>query len=452
MLTKRIIPCLDVNAGRVVKGVHFLQLRDAGDPVEVARRYEADGADELVSSILPPVTKGRDIILDVVRRVSEQLFMPFTVGGGIRTLDDATRLIQSRCRKSQHQFRRREESQPGDGKSPASFGRCATVVNIDPRRVTTTGREVWEVHINGGRVPTGLEAVAWAKRVEELGAGEIVLTSMDADGTKNGYDLPMLEAVANSVGIPVVASGGAGHPSHLMDAFRVGADAALAASIFHYNEYSIPATKRFLAEHGGCRSSRLIDIIRSEAREVRPWPPTTMKHWLSISACPPKARKEPEVNKLFRAVMKHEGSDLHLKAGLPPMMRHKGVIKKMDLPPLMQEHMEKLLTPILSDKAKVVFEETGGADFAHVIGNDECRFRVNLLKQRGKWSLVARRVSNKIPTFEGLAPAAVDRKNWCHYDQGLIILAGVTGSGQIDHHCVDAGLHQRARTGPHPDH
>jgi cyclase len=130
------------------------------------------------------------------------------------------------------------------------FGRCATVVNIDPRRVQKDGREIWEVHINGGRIPTGLEAVSWAKRVEELGAGEIVLTSMDADGTKNGYDLPMLEAVTKAVGIPVVASGGAGHPEHLVEAFRAGADAALAASIFHYNEYSIPVTKRFLAERG----------------------------------------------------------------------------------------------------------------------------------------------------------------------------------------------------------
>jgi cyclase len=249
MLTKRIIPCLDVYAGRVVKGVHFLQLRDAGDPVEVARRYEADGADELVFLDITATHEGRDIILDVVRRVSEQIFMPFTVGGGIRTLDDATRLIQAGAEKVS--INSAAVKNPNLVAEVArKFGSCATVVNIDPRRVTTNGREVWEVHINGGRVPTGLEAVAWSKRVEELGAGEIVLTSMDADGTKNGYDLPMLEAVTHAVGIPVVASGGAGQPSHLLDAFRVGADAALAASIFHYNEYSIPATKRFLAEHG----------------------------------------------------------------------------------------------------------------------------------------------------------------------------------------------------------
>jgi cyclase len=249
MLTKRIIPCLDVNRGRVVKGVHFLQLRDAGDPVEVARRYEADGADELVFLDITASHEGRDIILDVVRRVSEELFMPFTVGGGIRTLDDATRLIQAGAEKVSINSAAVKNSNLVT-EVARKFGSCATVVNIDPRRVVTDGRELWEVHINGGRVPTGLEAVAWAKRVEALGAGEIVLTSMDADGTKAGYDLPMLEAVAGAVGIPVVASGGAGQPSHLFDAFRAGADAALAASIFHYNEYSIPATKRYLADRG----------------------------------------------------------------------------------------------------------------------------------------------------------------------------------------------------------
>lgn len=249
MLTKRIIPCLDVNRGRVVKGVHFLQLRDAGDPVEVARRYEADGADELVFLDITASHEGREIMIDMVRRVSEEIFMPFTVGGGIRTLEDAVRLIQAGAEKvSVNSAAVRD---PGLITQIArKFGNCATVVNIDPRRVRKDGREVWEVHINGGRVPTGLEAVAWARRVEELGAGEIVLTSMDADGTKSGYDLPITEAVANAVGIPVVASGGAGHPQHLVDAFRVGADAALAASIFHYDEFSIPVTKKYLAERG----------------------------------------------------------------------------------------------------------------------------------------------------------------------------------------------------------
>ncbi len=207
MLTKRIIPCLDVDRGRVVKGVNFLQLRDAGDPVEVARRYEQDGADELVFLDIRASHEGRDILLDMVRRVAEQIFMPFTVGGGIRTLEDATRLIQAGAEKV--------SINSAAVKTPElitavaeKFGRCATVVNIDPRRVMKDGREVWEVHVNGGRVPTGLEAVAWARRVEALGAGEIVLTSMDADGTKAGYDLPMTRAVAEAVGVPVVASGG----------------------------------------------------------------------------------------------------------------------------------------------------------------------------------------------------------------------------------------------------
>ena len=258
MLSKRIIPCLDVDRGRVVKGVNFLQLRDAGDPVEVARRYEADGADELVFLDISASHEGREILLDVVRRVSEQIFMPFTVGGGIRTLDDATRLIQAGAEKVS--INSAAVRTPHVVTEVArKFGSCATVVNIDPRRVRKPrpsplvgeGEVWWEVHINGGRVPTGLEAVAWARRVAELGAGEIVLTSMDADGTKAGYDLEMTRAVADAVRIPVVASGGAGNPEHLYEVLtRGGADAALAASIFHYNEFPIPATKRYLAERG----------------------------------------------------------------------------------------------------------------------------------------------------------------------------------------------------------
>jgi cyclase len=249
MLTKRIIPCLDVDRGRVVKGTNFVGLRDAGDPVEVARRYDEQGADELVFLDISATHEGRAFLLDMIRRVAETIFMPFTVGGGIRTLDDATQIIQAGAEKV--------SLNSAAVKTPdlirevsRKFGRCATVVNIDPKRVQRDGREVWEVHVNGGRVPTGLEAVAWAKRVEELGAGEIVLTSMDADGTKNGYDLPMVEAVGRAVNIPVVASGGAGSPEHLWRAFQAGADAALAASIFHYNEYSIPDTKAYLAARG----------------------------------------------------------------------------------------------------------------------------------------------------------------------------------------------------------
>lgn len=249
MFTKRIIPCLDVDRGRVVKGTNFVGLRDAGDPVEVARRYDEQGADELVFLDISASHEGRAIMLDMVRRVAEQIFMPFTVGGGIRTIDDATQLIQAGAEKV--------SLNSAAVKTPElisqvsrKFGNCATVVNIDPRRVQRDGREFWEVHVNGGRTPTGLEAVAWARRVVELGAGEIVLTSMDADGTKNGYDIPMLEAVSRAVNVPVVASGGAGNPEHLRLAFEAGADAALAASIFHYNEYSIPDTKAYLASRG----------------------------------------------------------------------------------------------------------------------------------------------------------------------------------------------------------
>jgi cyclase len=249
MLTKRIIPCLDVDHGRVVKGTNFVGLRDAGDPVEVARRYDEQGADELVFLDISASHEGRAILLEMVRQVAEQVFMPLTVGGGIRSLEDATQLIQAGAEKVSLNSAAVRDPELISAVS-RRFGRCATVVNIDPKRVRKDGREFWEVQINGGRVPTGLEAVAWARRVEELGAGEIVLTSMDADGTKAGYDLAMLAAVSRAVNIPVVASGGAGHPEHLRQAFEAGADAALAASIFHYNEFSIPDTKAYLAARG----------------------------------------------------------------------------------------------------------------------------------------------------------------------------------------------------------
>jgi imidazole glycerol-phosphate synthase subunit HisF len=250
MLTKRIIPCLDVKLGRVVKGVHFIGLQDVGDPVTIAKRYEAEGADELVFLDITATHEGRDIMVDIVRRVAEVIFMPYTVGGGIRTLADATMLIQAGAEKI--------SLNSAAVKTPdlicevsKKFGSCATVVNIDPKRVkNAAGEEVWEVFVNGGRVATGLEAIAWAKEVEQRGAGEIVLTSMDADGTKQGFDLPILKAVSEAVRIPVVASGGAGSPEHFRQAFEAGADAALAASIFHYEETSIAATKRYLASHG----------------------------------------------------------------------------------------------------------------------------------------------------------------------------------------------------------
>ena len=245
MLMKRIIPCLDVDRGRVVKGTNFLDLRDAGDPVAVARKYQEQGADELVFLDIAATHEGRAIMLDVVRRVAEEVFMPFTVGGGIRTLDDATQLIQAGAEKVS--LNSAAVRNPGLVAEVARrFGSCATVVNIDPKRVNGE----WVVHVNGGRVPTALRALEWAVEVERLGAGEIVLTSMDADGTKSGYDLEMLRAITAVVSIPVVASGGAGCPEHLYDAFEAGADAALAASIFHYNEYTIPDTKDYLAARG----------------------------------------------------------------------------------------------------------------------------------------------------------------------------------------------------------
>jgi cyclase len=250
MLAKRVIPCLDVDRGRVVKGTNFVQLRDAGDPVEIAARYEEEGADELVFLDITASHEGRDIMLDVVRRTAEQVFMPLTVGGGIRTLEDIRALLKAGCDKvsinsaaCKHPEFVREAA--------LRFGSQCIVVNIDPKRMNYGGHLVWEVHINGGRKPTGLEAVAWAKRVEELGAGEIVLTSMDCDGTKDGYDLEITAAVSRVVSIPVVASGGAGRPEHLADAIALGhADAALAASIFHFGTYTIRETKQIMAGRG----------------------------------------------------------------------------------------------------------------------------------------------------------------------------------------------------------
>ncbi len=250
MLAKRVIPCLDVNRGRVVKGTNFLNLRDAGDPVEVAARYEQEGADELVFLDITASHEGRDIMLDVVRRTAEVIFMPLTVGGGIRTLDDIRALLNAGSDKVSIKSAACREPDLV-ARAARRFGSQCIVVNIDPKRVIKDGREVWEVHINGGRIPVGLEAVAWAREVERLGAGEIVLTSMDADGTKDGYDLEITRAVSEAVSIPVVASGGAGSPDHLADAILLGgADAALAASIFHYGEYTIQQTKQVMRDRG----------------------------------------------------------------------------------------------------------------------------------------------------------------------------------------------------------
>jgi len=250
MLAKRVIPCLDVDRGRVVKGTNFLHLRDAGDPVDVARRYEEEGADELVFLDITASHEARSIMIDVVARTAEQVFMPLTVGGGIRTVDDIRALLNAGCDKvsiNSAAVRRPEFVR----EAARRFGSQCIVVNIDPKRVKRDERTVFEVHINGGRVATGLEAVEWARRVEQLGAGEIVLTSMDCDGTKDGYDLEITRAVCDNVSIPVIASGGAGRPEHLADAVTMGhADAALAASIFHFGEFTIRETKQCMADRG----------------------------------------------------------------------------------------------------------------------------------------------------------------------------------------------------------
>ena len=250
MLAKRVIPCLDVDRGRVVKGTKFLELRDAGDPVEVAARYEAEGADELMFLDITASHEGRATMIDVVRRTAEVIFMPLTVGGGIRTVDDIRELLKAGCDKVS--INSAACKNPEFVRQAARrFGNQCIVVNIDPKRVQKNGVETWEVHINGGRIPTGLEAVPWAQEVQRLGAGEIVLTCMDADGTKNGYDLEMTAAVSRAVTVPVVASGGAGKPEHLADAILVGhADAALAAGIFHFGQYTIRQVKETMRERG----------------------------------------------------------------------------------------------------------------------------------------------------------------------------------------------------------
>jgi len=250
MLAKRIIPCLDVDKGRVVKGVNFVGLRDAGDPVEVARRYERQGADELVFLDITASHEERDILLDVVRQTAEQVFMPLTVGGGVRTLDDCRALLTAGADKvSINSAAVRDPD--FIGAAARRFGSQCIVVAIDPRRMRAAGGERWEVHVRGGRERTGLQAVAWAREVEARGAGELLLTVMDADGTQRGYDVEITRAVAEAVGIPVIASGGAGGPDDLYQVLTAGkADAALAASIFHFGRYTVGQVKAYLAERG----------------------------------------------------------------------------------------------------------------------------------------------------------------------------------------------------------
>ncbi len=250
MLAKRIIPCLDVDKGRVVKGVNFVSLRDAGDPVEVAHEYELAGADELVILDITASHEGRDTMVDMVRETAEKVFMPLTVGGGIRTLDDCRTMLNAGADKVSINSAAIQNPQFITD-AAKRFGRQCIVVAIDPKRVIEDGREVWDVHINGGRIPTGKQAVGWAQEVERLGAGEILLTVMDADGTCEGYDIEITRAVSEAVDIPVIASGGAGSPEHMRAVLAEGkADAALAASIFHFGTYSIQDTKQYLADHG----------------------------------------------------------------------------------------------------------------------------------------------------------------------------------------------------------
>ncbi|MCY2927169.1 MAG: imidazole glycerol phosphate synthase subunit HisF [Planctomycetota bacterium] len=251
MLAKRIIPCLDVDKGRVVKGVNFLNLRDAGDPVEVARRYEREGADELVFLDITASHESRDIILDVVARTAEQVFMPLTVGGGVRTIEDVRNLLNAGADKVS--VNSAAINDPDFITAAAKrFGSQCVVVAIDPKRIkTASGEEFWDVHVHGGRKPTGRGAVEWAQEVERRGAGEILLTVMDADGTCEGYDIEITAAVAGAVSIPVIASGGAGSPEHMYQVLSAGrADAALAASIFHFGQYTIGETKAYLAQRG----------------------------------------------------------------------------------------------------------------------------------------------------------------------------------------------------------
>jgi cyclase len=247
MLAKRIIPCLDVNAGRVVKGVNFVELRDAGDPVEIAARYDEQGADEITFLDITASSDDRDIILHVVERVAEQVFIPLTVGGGVREVADVRRLLNAGADKVSMNTAAVNNPQLV-AEASGKVGSQCIVVAIDAKQ-TAPGR--WEVFTHGGRKNVGLDAIDWARRVEALGAGEILLTSMDRDGTRNGFDLALTRAVSEAVQIPVIASGGVGNLQHLVDGVLEGkADAVLAASIFHYGEYTVRQAKEYMRSHG----------------------------------------------------------------------------------------------------------------------------------------------------------------------------------------------------------
>lgn len=247
MYAKRIIPCLDVNNGRVVKGVNFVNLIDAGDPVECAKVYDKAGADELVFLDITASSDNRDTVVDMVKAVAKQVFIPFTVGGGIRSVEDFRKILNAGADKVS--VNSAAVKNPSLIKEAAEkFGRQCVVVAIDAKRHEKGG---WDVYLNGGRVNTGIDALKWAKQAEDLGAGEILLTSMDCDGTKAGYDIELTRAVSESVGIPVIASGGAGTMEHFLSAFREGkADAVLAASLFHFKEIEIKDLKQYLRDNG----------------------------------------------------------------------------------------------------------------------------------------------------------------------------------------------------------
>ncbi len=253
MLTKRIIPCFDVDNGRVVKGISFVELRDAGDPVELAAAYDAGGADELVFLDITASSDNRTSVYETIARTADQVFIPLTVGGGIRTTDDMRRMLETGADKVAVNTAAVQQPEL-IAEGAYRFGSQCIVVSIDARRAPAPGRgdkQRWEVYLHGGRTATGIDAVEWAREAAERGAGELLVTSMDSDGHQQGYDLPLLRAVTDVVEVPVIASGGAGKPEHLYDALTEGgADAVLAASIFHFGSYDIASLKRYLGERG----------------------------------------------------------------------------------------------------------------------------------------------------------------------------------------------------------